>query len=72
MTGSEALAVLEAAEPLIAEHIGPIMVTMANFVSESGKPTNPDVWIRAMRDAILYIETLKADGVWLAEIPVHR
>lgn len=58
--------------PIIADHVAPILVQMFDFALTSGKVHEPDVWIRALRAAIIDIETLKADDVWLGRLPVER
>lgn len=66
------LTTLAATEPIIADHVGPILVQMFDYAMTSGKVKDPDVWIRALKGAIVTVETMKADDVWLSRLPVER
>lgn len=65
-----ALEALEAAEPAVEKHIGPIIVDMVSMAMAEG-PTDPDVWIRALKGAVIYVETLKVDDQWLSSNTVY-
>lgn len=66
------LTTLAATNPVVTEHVAPIIREMFDFALTSGKVHDPDVWIRAMKAAIIEIETLKADDVWLNRLPIER
>lgn len=64
------LSTLVETEPLVADHVVPIVVQAFDFAMTSGKATDPDVWVRALQGAAAYIETLKIDDRWLSDIPL--
>ena len=66
------LETLYATNPLVAGHVVPIVKEAFNFALTSGKEGDPEVWVRALKAAIIEIETLKADDVWLSRLPVER
>lgn len=66
------LLTLAETEPLVADHVVPIIVQAVDFAMTSGKATDPDVWIRAFKAASAYVETLKVDDRWLSGIPINR
>jgi len=66
------LTTLQAMEPLVTDHIAPVINNMLDFALTSGKATDPDVWIRALQAAVVYVETLKADDEWLSRVPINR
>lgn len=57
-------------EPLVADHIAPIVSEAFEFAVNSGRVSDPDVWVRAFKAAALLVETRKADDTWLAMAPV--
>lgn len=66
------LSTLAATEPLIADHVVPIIEQAFNYAMTSGKAKDPEVWVRALKAAIITIETLKADDTWLAMTPISE
>lgn len=70
MTNLEALAqlmgTLAKAEPIVAEHVLPIVQDAFVFAMSSGDITNPDIWVRAFKAAALEVETKKIDDTWLS------
>jgi hypothetical protein len=66
------LTTLADTEPVVADHIAPIMVTLFDFAMTSGKVTDPKMWVRAMQGAITLIETKHLDDEWLTRIPINR
>jgi hypothetical protein len=66
------LTTLAETEPVVADHVAPIMVTMFDFAMSSGKVTDPKTWVRAMEGAIAYIETNHADDEWLSRLPINE
>lgn len=63
---------LVATEPVVAEHVVPIVKNMFDFAMTSGEVTDPKMWVRAMKGAIAYIETNHLDDEWLNRIPIER
>lgn len=59
------------AEPLVADHIAPIVSDAFEFAVSSGRVSDPDVWVRAFKAAVIRVETAKADDTWLAMAPVR-
>lgn len=59
-------------EPIVADHVLPILKNAIDFALTSGKATNPDVWVRAFQAAAAYVETLKVDDEWLSLTPINR
>lgn len=60
------LLTLAETEPLVAEHVVPIIVKAVDFAMTSGDAANPDVWVRAFEAAAAWVEVLRADDKWLA------
>jgi hypothetical protein len=66
------LTTLAATEPVVADHVAPILVTMFDFAMTSGKVTDPKVWVRALQGAITVIETEHLDDEWLTRLPINK
>jgi hypothetical protein len=66
------LTTLADTEPVVADHIAPILVTMLDFAMTSGKVTDPKVWVRALQGAVAFIETKHIDDEWLSMLPVNK
>jgi hypothetical protein len=66
------LETLAATEPVVAEHIAPIIENFMSFAMTSGKVTDPKMWVRALQAAVVLIETKHADDEWLSRIPINR
>lgn len=66
------LTTLADTEPVVADHVAPILVTMMDFAMTSGKVTDPKVWVRALEGAVAFIETNHADDEWLSRIPINK
>lgn len=66
------LETLAATEPVVADHVVPVVRQMFEFAMTSGKVTDPKMWVRAMQGAITVIETKHLDDEWLARIPINK
>jgi len=66
------LTTLAETEPVVADHIAPIMVDMFDFAMTSGKVVDPKMWVRALKGAVAYIETNHLDDEWLARTPINK
>lgn len=66
------LLTLAETEPLVADHVFPIIKQAVDFALTSGKVADPDVWVRAFKAAAAYVETLKADEQWLQMLPINK
>lgn len=66
------LETLAATEPVVAEHVAPIIRHFLDFAMTSGKVTDPQVWVRALQAAVTYVETNHADDEWLSRTPINR
>jgi hypothetical protein len=66
------LETLVATEPVVAEHVVPIVRQFFDYAMTSGKVTDPKMWVRAMQGAIAVIETQHLDDQWLALSPINR
>lgn len=71
LTVVDLLTTLAETEPLVADHVAPIIEQMFDYAMTSGRVTDPDVWVRALKAAIVTVETLKADDTWLSMTPVR-
>lgn len=66
------LTTLAETEPVVADHIAPIVRQMFDFAMTSGKVTDPKVWVRALEGAVAVIETKHLDDEWLSRTPVIK
>ncbi len=66
------LTTLAETEPVVADHVAPIVRQMLDFAMTSGKVTDPKVWVRALEGAVAYIETNHLDDEWLSRVPVVK
>jgi len=66
------LETLAAMEPVVAEHIAPIINDLLDFAMTSGKSTDPKVWVRALQAAVIYVETNHFDEQWLSATPINK
>jgi len=64
------LTTLAATEPVVANHIAPVIVNMFEFAMASGKVTDPKMWVRALEGAVAFIETNHIDDEWLSRTVV--
>jgi hypothetical protein len=64
------LTTLAETEPVVADHVAPIVRQMFDFAMTSGKVTDPKVWVRALEGAVAYIETNHLDDEWLSRSPI--
>ncbi|RPJ80732.1 MAG: hypothetical protein EHM13_11570 [Acidobacteria bacterium] len=66
------LTTLAATEPVVTEHVAPIITQLFDYAMTSGKVTDPKMWVRAMQGAIAVIETRHLDDQRLSMIPINR
>lgn len=66
------LTTLAETEPVVAEHVLPIIKEAFDLAMTSGQVNDPKVWVRALKGAIAVIETKHLDDEWLSRIPINR